>query len=123
MSGPNVARPNICSIGAVAAQGKIGAAARRVRSAGGHPLASDDRHLPTAGSIDRAIRLSTAAAVLAVAAIAAYVSYGHAYTVVRAHGEAGIGARLEPAASFLRVRWLSCTRHGTGYRCPSWPAL
>jgi hypothetical protein len=35
--------------------------------------------------------------VLAVAAIAAYVSYGHAYAVVRAHGEAGITARLEPA--------------------------
>jgi Protein of unknown function (DUF2637) len=47
--------------------------------------------------IDRAIRLSTAAAVLAVAAIAAYVSYWHAYAVVRAHGESGITARLEPA--------------------------
>ena len=41
--------------------------------------------------------LSTAAAVLAVAGIAAYVSYGHAYAVVRAHGETGITARLEPA--------------------------
>jgi hypothetical protein len=50
-----------------------------------------------ASSIDRAIRLSTAAAVLGVAAIAAYVSYWHAYAVVRAHGEAGITARLEPA--------------------------
>ena len=48
-------------------------------------------------SIDRAIRLSTAAAVLAVAGIAAYVSYWHAYAVVRAHGETGITARLEPA--------------------------
>ena len=48
-------------------------------------------------SIDRAIRLSTAAAVLAVAGIAAYVSYWHAYAVVRAHGESGITARLEPA--------------------------
>jgi hypothetical protein len=55
--------------------------------------------LPIAGrpSIDRAIRLSTAAAVLAVAGIAAYVSYWHAYAVVRAHGETGITARLEPA--------------------------
>jgi Protein of unknown function (DUF2637) len=35
--------------------------------------------------------------VLAVAGIAAYVSYGHAYAVVRAHGESGITARLEPA--------------------------
>jgi hypothetical protein len=49
-----------------------------------------------AGSIDRAIRLSTAAAVLAVAGIAAYVSYWHAYAVVRAHGEGGITSRLEP---------------------------
>jgi hypothetical protein len=48
-------------------------------------------------SIDRAIRLSTAAAVLAVAGIAAYVSYWHAYAVVRAHGESGVTARLEPA--------------------------
>src|SRR5450755_2194016 len=50
-----------------------------------------------AGSIDRAIRLSTAAAVVAVAGIAAYVSYWHAYAVLRAHGESGITARLEPA--------------------------
>src|SRR5690349_13186200 len=60
--------------------------------------AASDRHCATATSgIDRAIRLSTAAAVLAVAAIAAYVSYWHAYAVVRAHGETGITARLEPA--------------------------
>src|SRR5205823_6997341 len=52
---------------------------------------------PRAGGIDRAIRLSTAAAVLTVAAIAAYVSYCHAYAVVQAHGESGITARLEPA--------------------------
>jgi Protein of unknown function (DUF2637) len=59
--------------------------------------ASDDYRGIPASSIDRAIRLSTAAAVLAVAGIAAYVSYWHAYAVVRAHGEAGITARLEPA--------------------------
>ena len=50
-----------------------------------------------ASSIDRAIRRSAAAAVLAVTGIAAYVSYWHAYAVVRAHGESGITARLEPA--------------------------
>ena len=66
-------------------------------STDGNPLADDDRHEPLASRIDRAIRLSTAAAVLAVAAIAAYVSYWHAYAVVRAHGETGITARLEPA--------------------------
>ena len=32
-----------------------------------------------------------------MAGIAAYVSYWHAYAVVRAHGESGITARLEPA--------------------------
>jgi hypothetical protein len=38
-----------------------------------------------------------AVAVLGVAGIAAYVSYWHAYEVVRAHGESGVTARLEPA--------------------------
>ena len=52
------------------------------------------RPYPLTSGIDRAIRLSTAAAVLAVAGIAAYVSYGHAYAVVRADGETGITARL-----------------------------
>jgi hypothetical protein len=46
---------------------------------------------------DRAIRVSTAVAVVGVAGIAAYVSYWHAYEVVRAHGESGVTARLEPA--------------------------
>ena len=59
--------------------------------------ASGGYRATAASSIDRAIRLSTAAAVLAVAAIAAYVSYWHAYAVIRAHGESGITARLEPA--------------------------
>jgi Protein of unknown function (DUF2637) len=34
--------------------------------------------------------------VLGVAGIAAHVSYWHAYEVVRAHGESGVTARLEP---------------------------
>ena len=50
-----------------------------------------------ATGVDRAIRLSTAVAVLAVAGVAAYVSYWHAYAVVCAHGETGVTARLEPA--------------------------
>jgi Protein of unknown function (DUF2637) len=58
---------------------------------------ADGYRTNAASSIDRAIRLSTAAAVLAVAGIAAYVSYWHAYAAVRAHGESGITARLEPA--------------------------
>src|SRR5262249_37759426 len=49
------------------------------------------------GGVDRAIRLSTAAVVLAVAGIAAYISYWHAYAVVREYGESGITALLEPA--------------------------
>jgi hypothetical protein len=49
------------------------------------------------GGADRAIRVSTTAAVIGVAGIAAYVSYQHAFEVVRAHGESGLTARLEPA--------------------------
>jgi hypothetical protein len=59
--------------------------------------ASDSYRADGSSSVDRAIRLSTAAVVLAVAGIAAYVSYWHAYAVVRVHGETGITARLEPA--------------------------
>jgi hypothetical protein len=77
---------------------------------------ADGYRTNAASSIDRAIRLSTAAAVLALAGIAAYVSYWHAYAVVRAHGESGITARLEPAtidglvyASSMVV--LHATRH------------
>jgi hypothetical protein len=44
----------------------------------------------------RAIRWSTVAAVAAVAIVAGWVSYVHAYDVVRAHGEHGILARLYP---------------------------
>jgi hypothetical protein len=58
--------------------------------------AADSSCTTAAGSIDRVIRLSTATAVLAVAGIAAYVSYWHAYAVVRTYGESGITARLEP---------------------------
>ena len=65
-------------------------------AAGSAPTGGMTVRTPTS-SIDRAIRLSTTAAVLAVAGIAAYVSYWHAYAVVRAHGESGITARLEPA--------------------------
>jgi hypothetical protein len=45
---------------------------------------------------ERAIRWSTVAAVTAVAIVAGWVSYDHALTVVRAHGETGIVARLYP---------------------------
>jgi Protein of unknown function (DUF2637) len=97
MPDPGFTRPDLRSIGAAAGQAEPAGAVRGVLSADGRPLAGDDPPAPPPSGIDRAIRLSTAAAVLAVAGIAAYVSYWHAYAVVRAHGETGITARLEPA--------------------------
>jgi hypothetical protein len=97
MPGPGFARPDLCSIRAAAEQEEPAEAVRSVLRADGHPLAGGYPPAPLASGIDRAIRLSTAAAVLAVAGIAAYVSYWHAYAVVRAHGETGITARFEPA--------------------------
>jgi hypothetical protein len=97
MPDPRFTRPDLCSIPAAAEQAENAGAARGGLSADGQPPAGDDLPAPLASGIDRAIRLSTAAAVLAVAGIAAYVSYWHAYAVVRAHGETGITARLEPA--------------------------
>ena len=94
---PGFARDDLCSIGTADEQDEVVEAVRGGLGADGHPLAGDDPSAPPASGIDRAIRLSTAAAVLAVAGIAAYVSYWHAYAVVRAHGETGITARLEPA--------------------------
>jgi Protein of unknown function (DUF2637) len=116
MSGPDFAQPDLCSIRAAAEQDELAEAVRGGFSAGGCPLRDDDPPAPVTSGIDRAIRLSTAVAVLAVAGIAAYVSYWHAYAVVRAHGETGITARLEPAtidglmyASSMVV--LSAARH------------
>jgi hypothetical protein len=96
MSDPGFARPNLRSKRAAAGQAEPAGADRGGLSADSHPPSGDDPPAPQASGIDRAIRLSTAAAVLAVAGIAAYVSYWHAYAVVRAHGETGITARLEP---------------------------
>jgi hypothetical protein len=45
---------------------------------------------------DRLIRITTALAVVTVAAVAAVISYRHAYQLVRAHGESGSTARLVP---------------------------
>jgi hypothetical protein len=97
MSRPGSARPDLCSIHTVGEQDELAETARSGLSAVGCPLGDDHPPEPATSGIDRAIRLSTAAAVLAVAGIAAYVSYWHAYAVVRAHGESGITARLEPA--------------------------
>jgi hypothetical protein len=97
MPDPGVSRSDLCSICAVTEQTERAEAARDRLTADGHPLADDFLPAPLASGIERAVRLSTAAAVLAVAGIAAYVSYWHAYAVVLAHGETGITARLEPA--------------------------
>ena len=45
---------------------------------------------------DRLTRVTTALAVGIVAAVAAVISYRHAYELVRTHGESGITARLVP---------------------------
>ena len=45
---------------------------------------------------DRLIRITTALAVVAVAVVAAIISYQHAYELVRSHGESGATARLLP---------------------------
>ena len=126
MSGPGFTQPDLCSIRAAVGLAKPARAVRGLYNADGFPLADDARsearawwpavavggrrqdddrpraasggyRATAASGIDRAIRLSTAAAVLAVAGIAAYVSYWHAYAVLQAHGESGITARLEPA--------------------------
>ena len=98
MPGPGFGPPDLCSIRAAAGQEERAQAVRGGFSADGYPPSGDDPPAPRTSGIDRAIRLSAAVAVLAVAGIAAYVSYWHAYAVVRAHGETGITARLEPAA-------------------------
>jgi hypothetical protein len=46
--------------------------------------------------MDRLIRVTTALAVVAVAVVAAVISYQHAYELVRSHGESGVTARLVP---------------------------
>jgi hypothetical protein len=94
---PGFARPDLCSTRAATGQEELAEAARGGFSADGRPPGDDDPPAPLTSGIDRAIRLSTAVAVLAVASVAAYVSYWHAYAVVRAHGETGITDRLEPA--------------------------
>lgn len=47
-------------------------------------------------AVDWIIRASTAGVVIGVAAVAAYVSYQHAYELVSTHGESGATARLVP---------------------------
>jgi hypothetical protein len=118
MSDPRFARPDLCSIRAATEHTGTAGAGRGGFSADGYPLGDDDPPALPASGTDRALCLSAAAAVLAVAGIAAYVCYGHAYAVIRAHGETGITALLEPAtiggllyASSLLI--LYAARHGS----------
>jgi uncharacterized protein DUF2637 len=46
--------------------------------------------------IDWLIRITTTLAVATVAAVAAVISYRHAYDLVSSHGETGVTARLLP---------------------------
>jgi len=65
---------------------------------------------------DRLIRITTALTVVAVAIVAAIISYQHAYELVRTHGEFGPTARLVPltvdgliySSSMVLLR---CARH------------
>jgi hypothetical protein len=45
---------------------------------------------------DRLIRITTALAAVAAVAVAAIISYQHAFELVRGHGESGVTARLLP---------------------------
>src|SRR5215472_834192 len=62
-----------------------------------HSAASaHDRSTEGAAITDRLIRITTALAVATVAAVAAVISYRHAYELVSTHGETGLTARLVP---------------------------
>ena len=93
VSYPGFAPPDLCSIRTSGEQYEVAETVRSGFNAASFTLGDDCPPVPLTSGIDRAIRLSAAAAVLAVAGIAAYVSYWHANAVVRAHGETGITAR------------------------------
>ena len=73
MPDPGFARSDLCSIRTAEDQEEPAEAVRGGFSAN-CPLGDDDPPAPLTSGIDRAIRLSTAVAVIAVAGIAAYVS-------------------------------------------------
>ena len=83
MSGPGYAWSDLSSIRTADGQEEPAEATSSRFSADGYPLGDDDPSVPLTSGIDRVIRLSAAVAVLAVAGIAAYVCYWHAYAVVR----------------------------------------
>jgi hypothetical protein len=62
MSYPRSARPDLCSVRTAAEGDELAEAVPGGFSADGDPLGDDDPPAPLASGIDRAIRLSTAAA-------------------------------------------------------------
>jgi hypothetical protein len=75
MSYPGFARSDLRSIRTADEQDEPAEAVSSAFSTADYPLGHDYPPVPLTSGIDRAIRLSTTAAVLAVAGIAAYVSY------------------------------------------------
>jgi hypothetical protein len=74
---------------------------------------------------DRAVRWATVAAVVAVAGVAAYVSYWHAVAVVTSHGEHAIVGHLYPVAIdgiivAASMVLLDAARHGEGAPPLAW---
>ena len=70
---------------------------------------------------DWLIRITTALAVVAVAVVAAVISYQHAYELVRSHGESGVTARLLPFTVDGLI-WAAAGRPTTGTACPKQPS-
>ena len=64
---------------------------------------------PEAGIADPLIRITTALAVASVAAVAAVISYRHAYELVITHGETGFTARLLPLTVDGLIRRPACS--------------
>ena len=125
MSGPGFARPDLCSIRA-AAEEEPAEALRGGYTADGRPLGGDDPPAPLTNGIDRAIRLSTAVAVLAVAGIAAYASPTGTPTLSSGHtarpGSPSGSSPPRSTAWSTPARWWCCTQPGTGCRYPPSPA-
>ena len=71
MPGTGSARTDLCSIRAAVEQEELAEAVRGGFSADGDPLGGDDPPAPLASGTGRAIHLSAAVAVLAVAGISA----------------------------------------------------
>ena len=63
---------------------------------------------------DRLIKITTALAVVAVALVAAVISYQHAFELVRSHGESGLTARLQPFTVDGLIWAASMVAHGQG---------